>query len=197
MVYDTFMLKHQCTCGNTHVHPEHAGRIQSIWSRLQETGLLSKCEVRGPLLLPSLSSNPGKAFVSPRPRSLCVFFILLSTPDLRVSLRSPLSVLSLAARFAERGWSWTGVPGGQDVLSQKPLDSPKARKWLCVSQAMGQREGVGSRESWAFGASPHWPPLLSPHSGSGVAKPRWMRSRQCTPNTTLCSMGPAPSTDRS
>lgn len=47
VVYDTFMLKHQCMCGNTHVHPEHAGRIQSIWSRLQETGLLSKCEVRG------------------------------------------------------------------------------------------------------------------------------------------------------
>lgn len=48
VVYDTFMLKHQCMCGNTHVHPEHAGRIQSIWSRLQETGLLSKCEVREP-----------------------------------------------------------------------------------------------------------------------------------------------------
>uniref|UniRef100_A0ACB8EUJ7 Histone deacetylase 5 n=2 Tax=Sphaerodactylus townsendi TaxID=933632 RepID=A0ACB8EUJ7_9SAUR len=48
VVYDTFMLKHQCTCGNTNVHPEHAGRIQSIWSRLQETGLLSKCErIRG------------------------------------------------------------------------------------------------------------------------------------------------------
>ncbi|CAI9574838.1 unnamed protein product, partial [Staurois parvus] len=29
-------------------HPEHAGRIQSIWSRLQETGLLGKCQrVRG------------------------------------------------------------------------------------------------------------------------------------------------------
>ncbi|XP_026525443.1 histone deacetylase 5 isoform X2 [Notechis scutatus] len=48
VVYDTFMLKHQCTCGNTNVHPEHAGRIQSIWSRLQETGLLNKCErIRG------------------------------------------------------------------------------------------------------------------------------------------------------
>uniref|UniRef100_A0A8C3CCH1 histone deacetylase n=1 Tax=Cairina moschata TaxID=8855 RepID=A0A8C3CCH1_CAIMO len=48
VVYDTFMLKHQCTCGNTNVHPEHAGRIQSIWSRLQETGLLGKCErIRG------------------------------------------------------------------------------------------------------------------------------------------------------
>lgn len=39
------MLKHQCTCGNTNSHPEHAGRIQSIWSRLQETGLRGKCEV--------------------------------------------------------------------------------------------------------------------------------------------------------
>ncbi|XP_029428261.1 histone deacetylase 5 isoform X5 [Rhinatrema bivittatum] len=48
VVYDTFMLKHQCTCGNTNNHPEHSGRIQSIWSRLQETGLLSKCErIRG------------------------------------------------------------------------------------------------------------------------------------------------------
>ncbi|CAM9803264.1 unnamed protein product [Bubo scandiacus] len=42
------MLKHQCACGNTNIHPEHAGRIQSIWSRLQETGLLGKCEVRRP-----------------------------------------------------------------------------------------------------------------------------------------------------
>lgn len=40
------MLKHQCACGNTNSHPEHAGRIQSIWSRLQETGLRGKCEVR-------------------------------------------------------------------------------------------------------------------------------------------------------
>ncbi|XP_010614003.1 histone deacetylase 4 isoform X5 [Fukomys damarensis] len=48
LVYDTLMLKHQCACGNSNSHPEHAGRIQSIWSRLQETGLRSKCEcVRG------------------------------------------------------------------------------------------------------------------------------------------------------
>ncbi|XP_077011718.1 histone deacetylase 4 isoform X5 [Tamandua tetradactyla] len=48
LVYDTLMLKHQCACGNTNSHPEHAGRIQSIWSRLQETGLRSKCEcIRG------------------------------------------------------------------------------------------------------------------------------------------------------
>ncbi|XP_037017411.2 histone deacetylase 4 isoform X2 [Artibeus jamaicensis] len=48
LVYDTLMLKHQCICGNSNSHPEHAGRIQSIWSRLQETGLRGKCEsIRG------------------------------------------------------------------------------------------------------------------------------------------------------
>uniref|UniRef100_A0A8C7DHK9 Histone deacetylase n=1 Tax=Oncorhynchus kisutch TaxID=8019 RepID=A0A8C7DHK9_ONCKI len=48
LVYDSLMQKHQCMCGNTHSHPEHAGRIQSIWSRLQETGLRGQCEcIRG------------------------------------------------------------------------------------------------------------------------------------------------------
>ncbi|XP_066543326.1 histone deacetylase 4 isoform X3 [Amia ocellicauda] len=48
LVYDSLMQKHQCMCGNTNTHPEHAGRIQSIWSRLQETGLRGKCEcIRG------------------------------------------------------------------------------------------------------------------------------------------------------
>ncbi|XP_060679382.1 histone deacetylase 4-like [Hemiscyllium ocellatum] len=47
LVYDSGMLKHQCTCGNSD-HLEHPGRIQSIYSRLQETGLKSQCEcVRG------------------------------------------------------------------------------------------------------------------------------------------------------
>lgn len=41
------MLKHQCSCGDNSNHPEHAGRIQSIWSRLQERGLRSQCEVSG------------------------------------------------------------------------------------------------------------------------------------------------------
>lgn len=46
LVYDTLMQKHQCMCGNSNIHPEHAGRIQSIWSRLQETGLRGQCEVQ-------------------------------------------------------------------------------------------------------------------------------------------------------
>lgn len=44
LVYDSVMLKHQCSCGDNSNHPEHAGRIQSIWSRLQERGLRSQCE---------------------------------------------------------------------------------------------------------------------------------------------------------
>lgn len=46
LVYDSVMLKHQCSCGDNSRHPEHAGRIQSIWSRLQERGLRGQCEVR-------------------------------------------------------------------------------------------------------------------------------------------------------
>lgn len=47
IVYDSVMLKHQCSCGDNSNHPEHAGRIQSIWSRLQERGLRNQCEVGG------------------------------------------------------------------------------------------------------------------------------------------------------
>ncbi|XP_042904634.1 histone deacetylase 4 isoform X2 [Parasteatoda tepidariorum] len=44
VVYDSLMLKHQCVCGNNAHHPEHGGRLQSIWARLQETSLLNRCE---------------------------------------------------------------------------------------------------------------------------------------------------------
>lgn len=45
LVYDTIMLKHQCTCGERYpVHPESSGRLQSIWARLQETGVANMCE---------------------------------------------------------------------------------------------------------------------------------------------------------
>ncbi|XP_042261877.1 histone deacetylase 7-like isoform X1 [Thunnus albacares] len=48
LVYDAQMQKHQCTCGDNSRHPEHAGRVQSIWSRLHERGLRSQCErIRG------------------------------------------------------------------------------------------------------------------------------------------------------
>ncbi|XP_026162146.1 histone deacetylase 7-like isoform X2 [Mastacembelus armatus] len=44
LVYDAQMHKHQCTCGDNSRHPEHAGRVQSIWSRLHERGLRNQCE---------------------------------------------------------------------------------------------------------------------------------------------------------
>ncbi|XP_072238633.1 histone deacetylase 7-like isoform X2 [Leuresthes tenuis] len=44
LVYDAQMQKHQCTCGDNSHHPEHAGRVQSIWSRLHERGLRNQCE---------------------------------------------------------------------------------------------------------------------------------------------------------
>uniref|UniRef100_A0A2K5UGE8 Histone deacetylase n=1 Tax=Macaca fascicularis TaxID=9541 RepID=A0A2K5UGE8_MACFA len=57
IAYDPLMLKHQCVCGNSTTHPEHAGRIQSIWSRLQETGLLNKCEVDSDTIWNELHSS--------------------------------------------------------------------------------------------------------------------------------------------
>ncbi|TKR81139.1 hypothetical protein L596_015067 [Steinernema carpocapsae] len=45
LAYDTGMVKHQCICGeNQKNHVEHGGRVQSIWSRLQERGLVERCD---------------------------------------------------------------------------------------------------------------------------------------------------------
>ena len=44
LAYDSIMQKHQCTCNNNSNHPENEGRLHSIWSRLHETGLTSRCE---------------------------------------------------------------------------------------------------------------------------------------------------------
>ncbi|CAH1789296.1 unnamed protein product [Owenia fusiformis] len=44
IAYDNAMLKHQCVCGNNNNHIEHAGRLQSIWARLQESHLVDQCE---------------------------------------------------------------------------------------------------------------------------------------------------------
>lgn len=124
VVYDTFMLKHQCMCGNTHVHPEHAGRIQSIWSRLQETGLLSKCEVRGALPSSSPQLQPSQSLcISPvGEASLCVSSS--SSLQLQPQGQSPQPPsgstscsLCSPAQWSPAHWrgSWTGVPGGQKV----------------------------------------------------------------------------------
>lgn len=45
LVYDVMMLKHGCNCGGS--HPDHPGRLQSIWARLMETRVVNDCRVRG------------------------------------------------------------------------------------------------------------------------------------------------------
>lgn len=44
LAYDNIMLKHSCTCGDNSAHPEHSGRLQSVWARLVETGLAARCD---------------------------------------------------------------------------------------------------------------------------------------------------------
>lgn len=45
LAYDQLMLKHACACGETvRGHPEHGGRLQSVWARLSETGLMQRCD---------------------------------------------------------------------------------------------------------------------------------------------------------
>ena len=44
LAFDNLMLKHACVCGDNSSHPEHSGRLQSVWARLVETGLASRCD---------------------------------------------------------------------------------------------------------------------------------------------------------
>ncbi|XP_035908151.1 histone deacetylase 4 isoform X1 [Anopheles stephensi] len=44
LAFDSLMLKHVCACGDNANHPEHSGRLQSIWARLVGTGLAIRCD---------------------------------------------------------------------------------------------------------------------------------------------------------
>lgn len=44
LAFDNLMLKHACICGDNSSHPEHSGRLQSVWARLVETGLALRCD---------------------------------------------------------------------------------------------------------------------------------------------------------
>ncbi|XP_055680986.1 histone deacetylase 4 isoform X5 [Lutzomyia longipalpis] len=44
LAFDNQMLKHACICGDNSSHPEHSGRLQSVWARLVETGLANRCD---------------------------------------------------------------------------------------------------------------------------------------------------------
>jgi hypothetical protein len=41
--FDHCMLRHECVCGDTNLHPENPRRLQSIWSHLVATGLAEQC----------------------------------------------------------------------------------------------------------------------------------------------------------
>jgi len=45
IVYDTAMLKHECTCQNPSNHLETADRIRAIWSRFKAKNLIDQCEI--------------------------------------------------------------------------------------------------------------------------------------------------------
>uniref|UniRef100_A0A1B6D1S1 histone deacetylase n=1 Tax=Clastoptera arizonana TaxID=38151 RepID=A0A1B6D1S1_9HEMI len=44
LAFDSLMLKHACVCGDNSLHLEHGGRLQSVWARLGETGLVQRCD---------------------------------------------------------------------------------------------------------------------------------------------------------
>ncbi|KAJ1357854.1 hypothetical protein KIN20_016111 [Parelaphostrongylus tenuis] len=44
LAYDSSMARHECVCGESSSHVEHGGRVQSIWARLLERGLVQRCE---------------------------------------------------------------------------------------------------------------------------------------------------------
>lgn len=44
LAFDSLMLKHACICGDNSNHLEHGGRLQSVWARLGETGLVQRCD---------------------------------------------------------------------------------------------------------------------------------------------------------
>uniref|UniRef100_A0A8C1S171 Histone deacetylase 7b n=1 Tax=Cyprinus carpio TaxID=7962 RepID=A0A8C1S171_CYPCA len=45
LVFDSQMLKHEQDCKDTSFDPGYAGRIMSIWSRLQECGFRNQCKL--------------------------------------------------------------------------------------------------------------------------------------------------------
>eukprot|EP00118_Oscarella_pearsei_P005462 m.25134 g.25134 ORF g.25134 m.25134 type:complete len:911 (+) comp28746_c0_seq1:187-2919(+) len=44
LAYDQIMLKHDCLCKGVGTHHEFSGRLQSIYSRLQATGIVDQCQ---------------------------------------------------------------------------------------------------------------------------------------------------------
>ncbi|KAH7964954.1 hypothetical protein HPB49_002632 [Dermacentor silvarum] len=87
LAYDSLMLKHQCICGDYSSHPEHGGRLQSIWARLQETGLVSRCE-RGLRLHVWYQSSQQAETGNEQIRGFCFFnSVAIAAKQLRQKLK--------------------------------------------------------------------------------------------------------------
>ncbi|XP_016351567.1 histone deacetylase 4-like [Sinocyclocheilus anshuiensis] len=143
LVYDSLMQKHQCMCGNSNIHPEHAGRIQSIWSRLQETGLRGQCEcIRGrKATLEELQTVHSEAHV-----------LLYGTNPLRQKLDSSVTPMFVRLPCGGIGVSFSFFP--MCILGMPPfrasldvsfsLPDCSAIKLLCKNEK-GTKEDVWER----------------------------------------------------
>ena len=45
IAWDPAMLKHSCLCGDESGHPESPGRLERIFARLAESGVLNRCPI--------------------------------------------------------------------------------------------------------------------------------------------------------
>lgn len=173
LVYDSVMLKHQCSCGDNSRHPEHAGRIQSIWSRLQERGLRSQCEcLRGrKASLEELQSVHSERHV-----------LLYGTNPLS---RLKLDNGKLAGLLAQRmfvmlpcGGVGVSVPGGLEqalpwALGSPPFRSPRPSPCQLVLVLLPEPAGEG--------LSPNAPLLARSSLWTGVSL-----THQCLLNEEPC-----------
>ncbi|KAJ3584546.1 hypothetical protein NHX12_015041, partial [Muraenolepis orangiensis] len=133
LVYDSLMQKHQCMCGNTNSHPEHAGRIQSIWSRLQETGLRAQCEcIRGrKATLEELQTVHSEAHV-----------LLYGTNPLRQKIDSArLAVGSVVELVFKNGFAVVRPPGHH---------AEESTPMMFTMATVGSGAGVGFNVNVAF-----------------------------------------------
>uniref|UniRef100_A0A3B4BG14 histone deacetylase n=1 Tax=Periophthalmus magnuspinnatus TaxID=409849 RepID=A0A3B4BG14_9GOBI len=63
LAYDSRMQRHECRCGDLSRHPEHPGRTESIWTRLNQSGLRRQCEVLRKASLTELHSVHSENYV--------------------------------------------------------------------------------------------------------------------------------------
>lgn len=98
LAFDSVMLKHACVCGDNSSHPEHSGRLQSIWARLVETHLAARCDRLHP------ERPRKKSFKSCTPKPMPCFSAQTRSTVRRSRRRGRVSCGWLAAESAS---TWT------------------------------------------------------------------------------------------